>query len=80
MGILELWTLVNLVLKVTDTDGAGGWGWWFVFAPLWVGYGIGFILWLIGVLVFGVALRHRTTSTPRRVYDPAKHDRFYGGL
>jgi hypothetical protein len=41
MGIAEILFLVFLVLKLI---GVIAWSWWWVTAPLWIGYGLVFLI------------------------------------
>lgn len=53
MGILEVLTVVFVVLKIV---GVIAWSWWWVFAPLWLGYLLIFVMWFVLPLVFAMFL------------------------
>lgn len=54
IGIGTLLTIVFVVLKLT---GVITWSWIWVLSPLWIGFAISLILFIVGLLVFGVAAK-----------------------
>ena len=44
MGLVEILTLVFVVLKLTDGI---AWSWWWVFSPMWIGYSIIGLLFIV---------------------------------
>lgn len=54
IGIGTLLTIVFVVLKLT---GVITWSWIWVLSPLWIGFAISLILFIVGLLVFRVAAK-----------------------
>lgn len=50
MGILELFTIIFIVLKVAEVI---DWSWWLVFAPMYV-YVVVFAMWVAFTFFIGV--------------------------
>ena len=51
IGIGMILFLIFLVLKLT---GNIDWSWWWVTSPLWLGFGICLVLWIIVVFLYGL--------------------------
>jgi hypothetical protein len=48
IGVLGVLQIIFIVLKVLDMI---SWSWWTVFIPTFIGLGIGFLVWLIAMIV-----------------------------
>ena len=46
IGLIEIVFLVLLVLKLAGIGAVAAWSWWWVTAPLW----IGFLVWVAAVV------------------------------
>lgn len=58
MGFLEVLTLVFVTLKLLEVGAVADWSWWWVFSPLWIGYGLA-LIWGFFVLVIGAVMGTR---------------------
>lgn len=47
MGIIEILTLLFIGLKLAEVGQVADWSWWAVFAPMWIGYPLLFVGWMI---------------------------------
>ena len=52
VGFTGLLTIAFIVLKLT---GVIDWSWWWVLAPVWIGFAFVLALFLIWLIAFGVA-------------------------
>jgi len=51
MGLFETLTVVFIILKLCHII---SWGWWKVWSPMWLGYGILFGVLLVGGVIYCV--------------------------
>ena len=47
MGILEVVTVIFLVLKLLGISAVAGWGWIWIFSPMWIGYGCALVIFVL---------------------------------
>lgn len=55
LTFLQVLFLIFLVLKLTGKTVVASWSWWWVTAPLWGGFAIGVVLWIIIMIILGLA-------------------------
>lgn len=51
MGIAEILTIIFIIAKVFHFGTVGHWGWWRVFSPMWIVYGIVAIIGIIFLIL-----------------------------
>ena len=56
LTFLQALFLVFLVLKLTGKTVVASWSWWWVTAPLWGGFAIGVVVWIIIMIILGLAV------------------------
>ena len=56
LTFLQALFLVFLVLKLTGKTVVATWSWWWVTAPLWGGFAIGVVVWIIIMIILGLAV------------------------
>ncbi|MCD5310894.1 hypothetical protein [Kineosporia babensis] len=49
IGFVGLLTVAFVVLKLTDVI---AWSWWWVLSPIWISWGLAFLILIVGGLVF----------------------------
>jgi hypothetical protein len=54
LTFLQVLFLVFLVLKLTETTVVASWSWWLVTAPLWGGFALIFVVWVIIFIIMGL--------------------------
>ena len=54
LTFLQVLFLVFLVLKLTETTVVASWSWWLVTAPLWGGFALIFVVWVIFFIIIGL--------------------------
>ena len=52
LTFLQVLFLIFLVLKLTGKTVVASWSWWWVTAPLWGGFAIGVVVWIIIMIIF----------------------------
>lgn len=55
LTLLEVLFVVFLVLKLTGKTVVATWSWWWVTAPLWIGFAIIFAIFFISFLIIGLS-------------------------
>ena len=55
LTFLQVLFLIFLVLKLTGKTVVASWSWWWVTAPLWGGFAIGVVVWIIIMIILGLA-------------------------
>ena len=55
LTFLEVLFLIFLVLKLTGKTVVATWSWWWVTAPLWGGFAIVAVIWIIIMIILGLA-------------------------
>ena len=55
LTLLEVLFVVFLVLKLTGKTVVATWSWWWVTAPLWIGFAIIFAIFFISSLIIGLS-------------------------
>ena len=55
LTFLQVLFLIFLVLKLTGKTVVASWSWWWVTAPLWGGFAIGAVIWIIIMIILGLA-------------------------
>lgn len=55
LTFLQVLFLIFLVLKLTGKTVVASWSWWWVTAPLWGGFAIGTVIWIIIMIILGLA-------------------------
>ena len=55
LTFLEVLFLIFLVLKLTGKTVVASWSWWWVTAPLWGGFAIVAVIWIIIIIILGLA-------------------------
>lgn len=55
LTLLEVLFVVFLVLKLTGKTVVATWSWWWVTAPLWIGFAIIFAIFFISLLIIGLS-------------------------
>ena len=55
LTFLQVLFLIFLVLKLTGKTVVAYWSWWWVTAPLWGGVAIGAVIWIIIMIILGLA-------------------------
>lgn len=56
LTFLQVLFLIFLVLKLTGKTVVASWSWWWVTAPLWGGFAIGVVVWIIIMIILGLAV------------------------
>ena len=56
LTFLQALFLIFLVLKLTGKTVVASWSWWWVTAPLWGGFAIGVVVWIIIMIILGLAV------------------------
>ena len=56
LTFLQVLFLIFLVLKLTGKTVVASWSWWWVTAPLWGGFAIGVVVWIIIMISLGLAV------------------------
>ena len=56
LTFLEVLFLIFLVLELTGKTVVASWSWWWVTAPLWGGFAIGVVVWIIIMIILGLAV------------------------
>ena len=56
LTFLQVLFLIFLVLKLTGKTVVASWSWWWVTAPLWGGFAIGVVVWIIIIIILGLAV------------------------
>ena len=56
LTFLQVLFLIFLVLKLTGKTVVASWSWWWVTAPLWGGVAIGVVVWIIIMIILGLAV------------------------
>ena len=51
LTFMQVLFLVFLVLKLTETTVVASWSWWLVTAPLWAGFALIFVVWVIFFII-----------------------------
>jgi hypothetical protein len=54
LTFLQVLFLVFLVLKLTETTVVASWSWWLVTAPLWGGFALIIVVWVIFFIIIGL--------------------------
>ena len=54
LTLLEVLFVVFLVLKLTGKTVVATWSWWWVTAPLWIGFAIILAIFFISFLIIGL--------------------------
>ena len=54
LTFLQVLFLVFLVLKLTETTVVASWSWWLVTAPLWGGFALIIVVWVIIFIIIGL--------------------------
>ena len=54
LTFLQVLFLVFLVLKLTETTVVASWSWWLVTAPLWGGFALIFVVWVLFFIIVGL--------------------------
>ena len=54
LTFLQVLFLVFLALKLTGTTVVASWSWWLVTAPLWAGFALIFVMWVIFFIIVGL--------------------------
>ena len=54
LTFMQVLFLVFLVLKLTETTVVASWSWWLVTAPLWGGFALIFVAWVIFFIIMGL--------------------------
>jgi hypothetical protein len=54
LTFLQVLFLVFLVLKLTETTVVASWSWWLVTAPLWGGFALIIVVWVIFFIIVGL--------------------------
>ena len=55
LTFLQVLFLIFLVLKLTGKTVVASWSWWWVTVPLWGGFAIGAVIWIILMIILGLA-------------------------
>ena len=55
LTFLQVLFLIFLVLKLTGKTVVASWSWWWVTAPLWGGFAIVAVIWIIIIIILGLA-------------------------
>ena len=55
LTFLQVLFLIFLVLKLTGKTVVASWSWWWVTEPLWGGFAIGAVIWIIIIIILGLA-------------------------
>ncbi len=55
LTFLQVLFLIFLVLKLTGKTVVASWSWWWVTAPLWGGFAIVAVIWIIIMIILGLA-------------------------
>lgn len=55
LTFLQVLFLIFLVLKLTGKTVVASWSWWWVTAPLWGGIAIVAVIWIIIMIILGLA-------------------------
>ena len=56
LTFLQVLFLIFLVLKLTGKTVVASWSWWWVTAPLWGGFAIVAVIWIIIIIILGLAV------------------------
>ena len=56
LTFLQVLFLIFLVLKLTGKTVVASWSWWWVTAPLWGGFAIGVVVWIIIMIILQTTL------------------------
>ena len=56
LTFLQVLFLIFLVLKLTGKTVVASWSWWWVTAPIWGGFAIGVVVWIIIMIILGLAV------------------------
>ena len=56
LTFLQVLFLIFLVLKLTGKTVVASWSWWWDTAPLWGGFAIGVVVWIIIMIILGLAV------------------------
>jgi hypothetical protein len=54
LTFMQVLFLVFLVLKLTETTVVASWSWWLVTAPLWGGFALIIVVWVIFFIIIGL--------------------------
>lgn len=54
LTFMQVLFLVFLVLKLTGKTVVASWSWWWITAPLWGGFALIFVVWVIVLIFIGL--------------------------